>query len=92
MSRIDVRMPAGEGHCHWPDGHLQTPDRAPVPRAQLYAAATTFSVADITEIRILVNGPVFQRFSGAQRDVMNKFDGRAPRDHRRNQLPARDPL
>ncbi|MEJ0006639.1 MAG: major capsid protein P2 [Steroidobacteraceae bacterium] len=49
-------------------------------------------MADITEIRILVNGPVFQRFSGAQRDVMNKFDGRAPRDHRRNQLPARDPL
>ena len=37
---------------------------------------TTQNVADFTEIRIFLNGTVFQRFTGTQRDVLNQFDGR----------------
>lgn len=37
--------------------------------------AVTQNVADFTEIRIYVNGQVIQRFSGAERDALNQFDG-----------------
>ena len=37
----------------------------------------TQNVADFEEIRIYVNGQVIQRFSGVDRDTLNKFDKRA---------------
>lgn len=43
---------------------------------QLLGSGTAFAPSDLTEIRILANNKVIQRFSGADRDSMNKFDGR----------------
>ncbi len=39
--------------------------------------ASTQNVADFTEIRIYLNGSVFQRFTGTERDTLNQFEGRA---------------
>ena len=38
--------------------------------------ATTQNVADFDEIRIYINGQVFQRFNGTERDTLNQFDGK----------------
>ncbi len=44
---------------------------------QLLGSSTgAFVVADLAEIRVLVNEKVIQRFSGDDRDAMNQFDGR----------------
>lgn len=43
----------------------------------LLGVGTAFDVSDLTEIRVLANGKVIQRFSGTHRDKMNQFDGRA---------------
>lgn len=37
-----------------------------------------FDVTKLSEIRLYLNGQLFHRYSGLQRDVMNQFDGRAP--------------
>lgn len=39
-------------------------------------AGLSFNVEALTEIRILCNSKIIQRYSGADRDTMNKFDGR----------------
>ncbi|HZF30004.1 MAG TPA: major capsid protein P2 [Gammaproteobacteria bacterium] len=76
MPRVDQKMPAppsvGTG--------ATTTFRLPIGRRyhslQLLASATTITVADLTEIRVLLNNKIIQRFSGADRNVMNRFDGR----------------
>lgn len=81
MSRIDVRMPNGEGI-----GANQTATfKLPIGRRYHQLAfqfATTggnaFSFADLKEIRLFLNGSVFHRYSGATREAMNRFDGRSP--------------
>lgn len=78
MSRIDVRMPAGEGIAVGQTATFKLPIGRRYHQLRLIGAATTFSVADLTEIRIFINGQVAQRFSGSQRDKMNQFDGRHP--------------
>ncbi len=37
--------------------------------------ATDQNVADFEEIRIYMNGQVIQRFSGTERDILNRYDG-----------------
>jgi hypothetical protein len=39
-------------------------------------AGLSFNVAALEEIRVLANSKIIQRFSGADRDVMNQFEGR----------------
>ena len=54
--------------------------RLPIGRCfhslQLIGSGTAFAPADLSEIRVLANNKVIQRFSGAHRDLMNQFDGR----------------
>jgi hypothetical protein len=81
MSRISVKMPNGEGI-----GAGQTATfKLPIGRRfhELSLVSTTsggnpFSFADLLQIRLFVNGQVFHRYTGAQREAMNRFDGRTP--------------
>jgi hypothetical protein len=41
------------------------------------AATSGMGVADLSEIRVLANAKVIQRFTGSERNSMNLFDGRA---------------
>jgi len=71
-------MPAGEGIAVGQTATFKLPIGRRYHQLRLIGSATTFSVSDITEIRLFINGQVAQRFSGAQRDKMNQFDGRHP--------------
>jgi len=74
--RTDQKMPAPQSVV----AGQTTVFRLPIGRRyhglQLDGAGTAFAVADLTEIRVLLNNKVVQRFSGADRNAMNKFDGR----------------
>jgi len=78
MSRIEVTMPSGSGVQAGQTATFKLPIGRRYHSLQLACSATTFAVSDLTEIRVFVNEQVVQRFSGAQRDAMNKFDGRHP--------------
>lgn len=77
MGRINVRMPAPEGM-----GPGQTVTfKLPIGRRfhalhLIGAASAAFAVTALNEIRVLANAKVIQRFTGAERNSMNKFDGR----------------
>lgn len=78
MPRIDQKMPAPTSA---PAAGATTTFRLPIGRRyhslQLRGhAATAFTVAEIDEIRVLLNNKIVQRFSGADRNAMNRFDGR----------------
>jgi len=55
--------------------------RLPIGRrfheVQIIGSGTAFAPADLSEIRVLLNNKVTQRFSGSDRNTMNIFDGRA---------------
>lgn len=74
--RFDTKMPAPNAVA----ASSTTTFRLPIGRRYhsllLIGTATTFAVADISEIRVLANEKVIQRFSGTDREVMNLFDGR----------------
>lgn len=76
MPRIDQKMPAAQSVV----ASQTTTFRLPIGRRyhalQLVGSGTAFAPSDLTEIRILLNNKVIQRFSGDDRDVMNQFDGR----------------
>jgi len=74
MSRIEVRLPAGEGVA---DGQTAT-FKLPVGRRyhEIQVDFDGMNVADMQEIRIYANGKVIHRYSGEERDSMNKFDRR----------------
>jgi hypothetical protein len=77
MTRITTKMPAANSV-----GKNQTITfRLPIGRRfhwlELYGAGTAFTVAHLTEVRVLVNGKTVQRFSGTERDNINKFETRA---------------
>lgn len=76
MPRIDQRMPAAASVA----AGQTTTFRLPIGRAyhklQLLGSGTAFAPSDLTEIRVLLNNKVTQRYSGADRDAMNVFDGR----------------
>lgn len=44
---------------------------------QLFAEFSGVTLAQMTEIRVIVNGEVIHRYSAVQRDAMNQYDGRA---------------
>lgn len=76
--RIDTKMPA-------PASSVQASStitfRLPIGRRyhslQLLGSGATlgFGVDDLTEIRVLANSKVIQRYSGSDRNTMNLFDG-----------------
>lgn len=76
MPRIDQKMPAPPSVA----AGATTTFRLPIGRRyhslQLLGSATTITVADLTELRVLLNNKIVQRFSGADRNSMNRFDGR----------------
>lgn len=76
MPRVDQRMPAAQSVV----ASQTTTFRLPIGRRyhglQLLGSGTAFAPSDLTEIRVLLNNKVVQRFSGADRDSMNQFDGR----------------
>jgi hypothetical protein len=77
MPRVDQRMPAAQSVV----ASQTTTFRLPIGRRyhglQLIGAGTAFAPSDLSEIRVLLNNKVVQRFTGADRDMMNQFDGRA---------------
>lgn len=80
MPRISTKMPAANAVT----AGSTTTFKGPIGRRYhalfLLGTATgggaAFAVSDLSEIRLLVNEKVIQRYSGADRDMMNKFDGR----------------
>lgn len=76
MPRIDQRMPAAQSVV----ASQTTTFRLPIGRRyhelQLVASGTAFAPSDLSEIRVLLNNKVVQRYTGADRDLMNQFDGR----------------
>lgn len=71
--RITQRMPAFEGAAA---GQTAT-CKLPIGRRfhHLFLEYSGVTLAQMTEIRVLANAKVIQRFSAAQRDSMNKFQG-----------------
>lgn len=81
MARIEVRMPSAEGLAAGQTATFKLPIGRRYHEMQLDYVATgagaAFAVSDISEIRIFANGKVIHRYSGADRDKMNQFDGRS---------------
>lgn len=78
MSKITRKLPRPEGVA---PGSTATA-RIPVGR-RIHALfleyvyhSSTQNVGDFLEIRLFINGQVFQRFTGTQRDILNQFDGK----------------
>ncbi|WP_027331081.1 major capsid protein P2 [Marinimicrobium agarilyticum] len=72
---LEQRMPPFEGVAAGNQALL----KLPIGRRfhHLFLKYSGVTLAQMTEIRILANGKVFQRFSGTQRDKMNQFVGLA---------------
>ncbi len=77
MPRVDQRMPAAQSVTAGQTTTFRLPIGRRFHELQLIGTGTTFAPADLSEIRVLLNNKVCQRFSGSDRDVMNQFDGRA---------------
>lgn len=74
--RFDTKMPAPNAVAAGQTSTFRLPIGRRYHSATLIGAATAFAVDNISEIRVLANERVIQRFSGAERNTMNKFDGR----------------
>lgn len=75
MSRIEQRMPPFEGVAAGNTALI----KLPIGRRyhSLYLIYAGITLAQMTEIRVMANGKVFQRFSATERDSMNRFIGLA---------------
>lgn len=78
MPRVDQRMPAAQSVSAGQTTTFRLPIGRRFHSLQLIGSGTAFAPADLSEIRVLSNNKVIQRFSGADRDMMNLFDGRNP--------------
>jgi len=72
---INVRMPAPEGVAAGQTATFKLPVGRTFHELELAYAGVT--LAQIDAIRVFANGKVIHRYSGADRDSMNQFDGRA---------------
>jgi len=72
--RVERKLPAFEGVGANQTATLKVPIGVRYHRISLLYGGT-FTLANMTEIRVIVNGKVVQRFSGTDRDAMNQFDG-----------------
>jgi hypothetical protein len=76
-ARIEVRMPSPEGVGAGQTATFRLPVGRRYHSLQIEYSGTDFTLAHMTEIRVLANGKVIQRFSGTERDALNQFDGLA---------------
>lgn len=78
MGRINVRMPAPEGIGAGQTATFKLPIGRRYHALHLTGSAATsgFGVDDLTEIRVLANAKVIQRFTAVERNAMNAHDGR----------------
>lgn len=74
MARIEVRMPGAEGVSPGNTAIFKLPVGRRFHELQLAYSGVT--LAQMTEIRVLVNGKPIHRYPATVRDVMNQFDGR----------------
>jgi hypothetical protein len=74
--RFDTKMPAPNAVAASSTSTFKLPIGRRYHSLLLIATGTAAVVSDITEVRILANEKVIQRFSGADREMMNLFDGR----------------
>lgn len=72
--KITQRMPQGEGIAAGATATFRLPVGQRYHALYLYYTAANLDLAHITEIRLFVNGQVFQKFSGVERDYLNRFD------------------
>lgn len=75
MARIEVRIPNADGVAAGQTALFKIPATRRYHDLRLVYTGVTLS--QMTEIRVVANEQVIQRFSAADRDVMNQFDGRA---------------
>ena len=73
--RIEQRMPPFEGVAAGNTALI----KLPIGRRfhSLYLTYSGVTLAQMTEIRIMANGKVFQRFTAVERDAMNQFIGQS---------------
>jgi len=76
MPRIDQKMPAAQSVVAGQTTTFRLPIGRRYHALQLIGAGTAFAPSDMSEIRVLLNNKVVQRYTGAARDMMNQFDGR----------------
>ena len=73
--KVTQRMPAGEGIAPGATATFRLPVGQRYHALYLqYANDANLDIGDFEEIRLFVNGQVFQKFSGTQRDKLNQFD------------------
>lgn len=75
MSRIEIKMPGGEGIAAGQTATFKIPVGRRYHEMLLEGAATAFNVAQLSELRVLLNNKVVQRYTGTERDLINQFDG-----------------
>lgn len=75
--KITTKLPNPEGVAAGGTATFRIPVGRRIHSLYLVYAynVTTQNVADFTEIRLFINGQVFQRFTGTERDKLNQFDG-----------------
>lgn len=76
MPRIDQKMPTPAAVAAGSTATFRLPIGRRYHSLQLLGSATAITPTELTEIRVLANNKIIQRFSGADRDTMNQFDGR----------------
>jgi len=76
MPRVDQKMPAAPSIAAGSTTTFRLPIGRRYHSLSLIGTATAISVVELSEIRVLLNNKVTQRFSGSDRNVMNLFDGR----------------
>ena len=75
--RIDVRLPDAPNVAAGNTAVFKLPIGRRYHELQLMVAGTAVALTHFTEIRVIANEKVIHRYSGAERNAMNKFDGRA---------------
>ncbi len=77
MTRINTIMPAPDSTTAGNTATWKFPIGRRYHGLHLRMSATTIAPSDLSEIRVMCNNTPIQRFTGAERDSMNQFDGLA---------------
>ncbi len=74
--RIDVRMPDAPNVGAGNTAVFKLPTARRFHELQLVVSGTGVDLGDLEEIRVIANEKITHRYTGAERDSMNQFDGR----------------
>lgn len=74
--KTTTKLPNPEGVAAGGTATFRIPVGRRIHTLELEYNSTNQTMADFQEIRIYANGQVMQRFTGAERDALNQFDGR----------------